>query len=73
MTTGGLHAVIGIKGIVFAVVLELLFLSICMVLVGYGLSELKKGKPARKNTPIVVLGFVLAALSLYMFRLLLEG
>ncbi|MFH1017096.1 MAG: hypothetical protein V1798_02815 [Pseudomonadota bacterium] len=71
--TGSLHETVGFKGVLFVMVLEFLFLGICAVLVGYGLSELKKGKPAARNVPIVVLGFVLAALSLYMTKLLLEG
>ncbi len=71
--TGGLHEAMGFKGALFALVLESLFLGICVVLIGYGLSELRKGKAPSRNIPIVVLGFVLAGMSLYMTTLLMEG
>lgn len=69
----GLHSEMGIKGLMMAAALELIFLSICLVFVGYGLTELKKGKQRAKNTAIVVLGFVLAGVSLYATKLLIEG
>lgn len=69
----GLHPEMGVKGIIFAVILELLFLAFCLVFVGLGLSEMKKRKRMGKNFMLVVLGFSLAALSLYVTKLLVEG
>lgn len=69
----GLHSELGIKGTIFALVLELLFLGICVVFIGYGVSELKKHKAPVKNLILIILGFSLAGLSVYVTKLLIEG
>jgi hypothetical protein len=69
----GLHKELGLKGILLALTLELVFLAFCAVFIGAGLSELKKGKSPLKNTFLVVLGFTLAAVSLYVTYLFIEG
>jgi hypothetical protein len=69
----GMHEAMAFKNAVFALVLEVLFLGICTVLVGCGLSELRKGHSRRLNIPLVILGFVLAGASLYMTTLLVKG
>jgi len=69
----GLHKEMGIKGIVFSLIVEFLFLGFCTVFIGYGLSELKRRKNTAKNFLLVILGFSLAGLSLYITKLFIQG
>jgi hypothetical protein len=70
---GNLHGELGWKGWVMSLILEGLFLTICIVLINFGVSELKKRKAPAKNTALVALGFVLAAISLFATKLLIQG
>jgi len=67
------HSEMGPKDVVFAIALEFLFLCLCAILIGLGLSELRKGKNRPKNLALVIFGFILAAGSLYMAKLLIQG
>jgi hypothetical protein len=69
----GLHPEQGASAIVIALILEVLFIGFCVILVGTGTSEIRKGKPFFKNLVLVLMGSVLAALSLYITKLFLEG
>ena len=69
----GLHQVMGLKDIFFALTLEVIFLGICTVFVGLGLSEIKKGKDRAKNYVLIALGVSLALVSIYATTLLIEG
>jgi hypothetical protein len=63
----------GPSTVVFALVLELLFLAFCAILVGAGLSEIKKRKNYAQNATLVFFGVALAVASLYMAMLFLQG
>lgn len=69
----GLHPELGFKGVIFAAILELLFIGFCTVLLGHGLTELKKKKDVFQNTTLVGLSFALATGSLYMLKLFVEN
>ncbi len=68
-----LHPEMGIKGIIFAIVLELLFLGICTVLIGYGWAEIKKKKNVAHGFILMAFGSALGALSFWMAKLFIEG
>ncbi len=69
----GLHPEMGFKGVIFALVLEVIFLGICVVFVGLGVSEIKKRGQYEKNIPLILLGICLAGLSFYVTQLLIQG
>lgn len=55
-----------IRNIVYASLLELIFLGFAGVFVGLGISEIKKGKPLLENGIIVLFGITIALISLYV-------
>jgi hypothetical protein len=69
----GLHREVGLRDILFALTLELVFLSACTVFIGLGLSELKKRKERVRNYALIGLGVSLAGVSLYVTKLLIQG
>ena len=69
----GLHPAMGTKGVIFALILEVCFLGFCIVFIGLGTSEIRKGKPFFSNALLICLGFFLAAVSVYVTKLLIEG
>jgi hypothetical protein len=69
----GIARDVGAKDILFALTLELVFLGFCAVFIGLGLSELKKKKDPLRNYLLIGLGVSLAAVSLYVTKLLIEG
>ena len=69
----GLHPEAGIKGVIFAVVLWVLFLGICTILIGKGWTELRKNKNRRENVFLVIVGMALILASTYMAFLFIEN
>ena len=69
----GAQTELGTKGIIFSLILELTFLGFCIVFIGLGISEIRKGKPRLPNVLLVCLGFVLAGISAYVTKLLIQG
>ena len=69
----GLHNEIGARYVVFALILEVLFLAFCTLFIGLGVSEIRKRKPFLPNVGLIGLGVSLAGLSLYVTKLLIEG
>jgi hypothetical protein len=69
----GLHQALGIKDIVYALTLEIVFLAACTVFVGLGWSELKKGKDPARCWSVIGMGGFLALVSLYVTQLLIRG
>lgn len=63
----------GLKEIFFALTLEVVFLGFCAVFIGLGWSELKRGKEKARNWALIFLGFALAAVSVYVTKILIQG
>ncbi len=64
---------IGTKWIVFSIILELIFLCSCVVFIGLGVTELKKGKSKPRNLALIAIGVALAMVSVVATILLIEG
>jgi hypothetical protein len=69
----GIAREVGLKDIFFALTLELVFLGFCTVFIGMGLSELRKKKEKIRNYLLILLGILLAGVSVYVTKLLIEG
>lgn len=69
----GLHPELGVKGIIFALLLEVVFLGLCSVFIGLGMSEMRKRKKYLQNSLLILLGVSLAGVSLFMTKLFIEG
>ncbi|MFH1262677.1 MAG: hypothetical protein V1495_04435 [Pseudomonadota bacterium] len=69
----GLHQALGVKDVIYALTLEIVFLGACAVFIGLGWSELKKGKDRTRCWFLIGMGGMLALVSLYVTRLLIRG
>ena len=69
----GLHPDLGVSGIIFVLVLEVLFLAGSAVMIGLGCAEIKKRGRYAKNGLTILIGISIAGLSLYATKILLDG
>lgn len=69
----GLHSESSVHDIVYALILEVVFLGFATVFVGLGMSEIKKGKEFFKNTILILFGACLAGISIYVTYLFIQG
>lgn len=58
---------------IITILLECTFLGLCVVFIGYGWSELRKGKNYLKSVFMVATGAVLTLMSVVATILLLQG
>jgi len=61
------------REVFYALCLEALFLVFCIILVGYGLSEIKRQQNKIKNTVMIILGIASAVLSFFVTKLFIQG
>ncbi|MEZ4704761.1 MAG: hypothetical protein R3A11_06185 [Bdellovibrionota bacterium] len=70
MYSGGHSA---FQNMIMTLILELVFLGICTVLIGQGVTQLKKRKDPLKNMLLIFMGISMAGISFIATNLLLEG
>jgi hypothetical protein len=69
----GIHREMGLKDMLFALTLEVVFLAICTVFIGLGWTELRKKKDKMRSYALIGLGIFLACVSFYVTFLLIQG
>lgn len=62
-----------VRNIVYALLLELIFLCFSSVFIGLGLSELKKGKAKFENGILALFGIAIGLISLYVTFIFIQG